>query len=68
MLAHAGPCGIGCLSTHLAGGYCTYYYSDGLGLTTTVIDGSGAVVSEYDYDVSGSLAPAPPRRGPGMPW
>jgi len=36
-------------------GVQTYYFSDGLGSTTTVADASGGVVSEYGYDVFGEL-------------
>jgi len=36
-------------------GVQTYYFSDGLGSTTTVADAGGGVVSEYGYDVFGEL-------------
>jgi len=36
-------------------GVQTYYFSDGLGSTTTVADAGGGVASEYGYDVFGEL-------------
>ena len=36
-------------------GVQTYYFSDGLGSTTTVADAGGGVASEYAYDVFGEL-------------
>lgn len=47
--------GLGLISSTDGAGSRRFYYSDGLGSTTTVLDGSGAVVSQYDYDVFGEL-------------